>query len=185
MNPVSAAYVGKSETVSATGGGGGRWKSTDSRTETRPVVLWTGTPMSGHAPNSLYWPIPNNESLSPVCIAPKSIKPTGRLVKPARGHSPNYARSVQDAWRSLIESRQPRRRETSEVSYPSLSISRPRRAIEYGSRQTQRSISGRKRAGSPSVVPSPRSSGLSGLPMRSITRRSGTGSGCRYLEDGN
>jgi hypothetical protein len=41
VNPVSAASVVKGETVGAIGGGG-RWKSTDSRTETRPVVPWTG-----------------------------------------------------------------------------------------------------------------------------------------------
>jgi hypothetical protein len=166
-------------------GGGGRWKSTDSRTETRRVVPWTGMPTLGHAPNSLYWPTLNGESLSPVCIASKSVKRTGRRMMPTRSHSPKCARSGQDVWRSLIESRQHRRRETSEASCPSLSTSRPRRAIEYGSRQTQRSISGRKRADSPSGVPSHRSSGLSGSPTRSITQRSGTGSGCRSLEGGN
>jgi hypothetical protein len=104
MNRLSAAYVAKSDTVSAISGGG-QWKSTDWRTETRPVMPWTGIPMPGHALNSLYWPTLSGESLSPVCTAPKSIKPTGRSVMLKRGHSPNYARSVQDVWRSLIESR--------------------------------------------------------------------------------
>ena len=183
VNRVSAASVVMGETVGAIGGGG-RWKSTDSRTETR-LVPWTGIPMLGHAPNSLYWPTLSGESLSPVCTASKSIKPLGRPMMPTRSQSPNCARSGQDVWRSLIESRQHRRRGTSEASYLSLSISRPRRAIEYGSRQTRRSISGRKREGSPSDVRSHRSNGLSGSRTRSITRRSGTGSGCRCLEAGN
>jgi hypothetical protein len=54
VNPVSAAYVAKGEAVGAIGGGG-RWKSTDSKTETRPVVPWTGIPMPGNTPNSLSW----------------------------------------------------------------------------------------------------------------------------------
>ena len=184
MNRASIVCVAKSETVGAIGGGG-LWKSTDSRTETRPVMPEMRIPVPGHALNSLYLPTPNDESLSPVCTKPKSIKSTGRPVMPARGHSPNCRRVVQDVWRSSIESRQHRLRGTSEASYPSLLIFRPHPAIEYGSRQTQRSISGRRLAGSPSDVPSHRSNGLSGLLTQSITRRSATGSGCRSLKGGS
>jgi hypothetical protein len=87
-NPGSAAYVAKSEAVGAIGGGG-RWKSTDSRRATRPVMPWTGIPVTGDALNSLYWPTLSAESWSPVCTAPKSMKPTGWPVTRTRSHSPN------------------------------------------------------------------------------------------------